>query len=61
MDSNIVRLHTAPLRKAYELIDSIYDMAPTPEQVAMLDKALRYLQQAIEEQHDRQEADYDDF
>lgn len=61
MGSNIVRLHTDPLRKAYELVDSIYDMTPTPEQVAMLDKALRYLQQAIEEQHDRQNTGHDDF
>jgi hypothetical protein len=36
-------------------------MTPTPEQVVMLDKALRCLQQAIEEQHDRQDADHDDF
>jgi len=61
MDNNVIPFHADPLRKAYELIDSIYEMAPTPEQAAKLDEAIRYLQLAIEQSQFRENADHDDF
>jgi hypothetical protein len=61
MENNVVPFHADPLRKAYELIDSIYDMAPTPAQAAKLDEAIHYLQLAIEQSRFRVNADHDGF
>lgn len=61
MENNVIPFHADPLRKAYELIDSIYDMAPTPEQEAKLDEAIHFLQLAIEQYQFRENADHDDF
>jgi len=60
MENNVVPFHADPLRKAYELIGGIYDMAPMPEHTAKLNEAMRYLQQAINNQIRLKEADHDD-
>ncbi|MGK3125954.1 hypothetical protein ACCY16_17690 [Candidatus Pantoea formicae] len=61
MANNVIPIPPDPLRKAYELVDSIYGTSLSPEQTRRLDEAIGYLQKAIEERQDLLHADHDDF
>ncbi len=49
--SNVIPLRPDPLRNLYELIDSIHDTQPTPEQKRITDEALALVQKMIEASH----------
>lgn len=46
--SNVIPLRRDPLRNLYELIDTIHDTNPTPEQKRITDEALALVQKMIE-------------
>ncbi len=46
--SNVIPLRPDPLRNLYELIDSIHDTQPTPEQKRITNEALALVQKMIE-------------
>ena len=45
---SVVHLRPDPLRNLYELIDTIHDTNPTPEQKRITDEALALVQKMIE-------------
>lgn len=49
--SNVIPIRPDPLRNLYELIDSIHDTQPTPEQKRITDDALALVQKMIEAKH----------
>lgn len=49
--SNVIPIRPDPLRALYELIDSIHDTQPTPEQKRIADEALALVQRLIEASH----------
>ncbi len=49
--SNVIPLRPDPLRNLYELIDTIHDTNPTPEQKRITDEALALVQKMIEADH----------
>lgn len=49
--SNVIPIRPDPLRNLYELIDSIHDTQPTPEQKRITDEALALVQKMIEASH----------
>lgn len=49
--SNVIPIRPDPLRTLYELIDSIHDTQPTPEQKRIADEALTLVQRLIEASH----------
>lgn len=49
--SNVIPIRPDPLRTLYELIDSIHDTQPTPEQKRIADEALALVQRLIEASH----------
>lgn len=49
--NNVIPLRPDPLRNLYELIDSIHDTQPTPEQKRITDEALALVQKMIEASH----------
>lgn len=49
--NNVIPLRPDPLRNLYELIDTIHDTNPTPEQKRITDEALALLQKMIEASH----------
>lgn len=46
--NNVIPLRPDPLRNLYELIDTIHDTKPTPEQKRITDEALELVQKMIE-------------
>ncbi|WJZ70047.1 hypothetical protein [Pantoea phage PA-1] len=46
--NNVIPLRPDPLRNLYELIDTIHDTNPTPEQKRITDEALALVQKMIE-------------
>lgn len=49
--NNVIPLRPDPLRNLYELIDTIHDTNPTPEQKRITDEALALVQKMIEACH----------
>lgn len=49
--NNVIPLKPEPLRKLYELIDSIHDTQLTPEQKRIINEALALVQRIIEAKH----------
>lgn len=49
--NNVIPLRPDPLRNLYELIDTIHDTDPTPEQKRITDEALALVQKMIEASH----------
>ncbi|MGG6193027.1 hypothetical protein ACQV2B_02870 [Pantoea allii] len=49
--SNVIQLRPDQLRNLYELIDTIHDTNPTPEQKRITDEALALVQKMIEDDH----------
>ncbi len=49
--NNVIPLRPDPLRNLYELIDTIHDTNPTPEQKRITDEALALVQKMIEGSH----------
>ncbi|WP_205950263.1 hypothetical protein [Pantoea stewartii] len=49
--NNVIPLRRDPLRNLYELIDTIHDTNPTPEQKRITDEALALVQKMIEASH----------
>ncbi|WP_210502003.1 hypothetical protein [Pantoea ananatis] len=49
--NNVIPLRPDPLRNLYELIDTINDTNPTPEQKRIVDEALALVQKMIEASH----------
>jgi hypothetical protein len=49
--NNVIPLRPDPLRNLYELIDTIHDTNPTPEQKRITDEALALVQKMIEASH----------
>lgn len=49
--NNVIPLRPDPLRNLYELIDTIHDTNPTPEQKRITDEALALVQKMIEAKH----------
>lgn len=49
--NNVIPLRPDPLCNLYELIDTIHDTNPTPEQKRITDEALALVQKMIEASH----------
>lgn len=49
--NNVIPLRRDPLRNLYELIDTIHDTNPTPEQKRITNEALALVQKMIEASH----------